>query len=109
MRGGNSLEKLLREGEEILNDLFECGLESVLDETMRRIELISEECENRGLHQGAEDFRQLESLLRKKTHVMNFDLEPVIHIMRRISRYISLCKEHVTYDNAIMHMKGAEE
>ena len=45
------MEKLLRDGEEILNDLFECGLESVLDETMRRIELISEECENRGLHQ----------------------------------------------------------
>ena len=100
------MDELLREGEEILNDLFESGLESVLDETMRRINIVCEECENRGLHQGAEDFRQLENLLRNKPHEMNFDLEPVIHIMWRLSRYISLCKERVTYDNAIMHMKG---
>ena len=100
------MDELLREGEEILNDLFESGLESVLDETMRRINVICEECENRGLHQGAEDFRLLENLLRNKPHEMNFDLEPVIHIMWRLSRYISLCKEHVTYDNAIKHMKG---
>lgn len=102
------MDELLREGEEILNDLFESGLESVLDETMRRINIVCEEYENRGLHQGAEDFRQLEKLLRNKSHEMNFDLEPVIHTMWRLSKYISLCKEHVTYDNAIMNMKGEE-
>ena len=102
------MNELLREAEGILNDLFESGLESVLDETMRRIIIVYEECENRGLHQGAEDFRQLEKLLRKKPHEMNFDLEPVIHMMWRLSKYISVCKEHVTYDNAIMYMKGEE-
>ena len=108
MKGASKVIGLLNEAEEILNDLFESGLESVLDETIKRITIVSEECENRGLHQGAEDFKQLEQILRNKSHEMKFDLEPVIHIMWRLSKYISLCKEHVTYDDAIVHMKGEE-
>ena len=102
------MNELLKEAEAILNDLFECGLESVLEETIRRINMAGEECENRGLHQGAEDFKKLEELLRNKPHEMKFDPEPVMNIMWRLSEYISLCKEHVTYDNAINHMKGEE-
>lgn len=102
------MDELLNEAEAVLNDLFECGLESVLEETMRRINIAGEECENRGLHQGAEDFKRLEELLRNKSHEMKFDIESVMNIMWRLSEYISFCKEHVTYDNAINHMKGRE-
>lgn len=101
--------ELLNEAQEILNDLFESGLESVLDETIKRMIIIGEEFENRGLHQGAEDFKQLEHLLRKKSHEMKFDLELIIKMIWRLSKYISLCKEHVTYDDAILHMKGEEK
>lgn len=108
MKGANRVNELLKEAEAILNDLFESGLESVLDETVRRMKIAGEECENRGLHQGAEDFSKLEELLSKKPHEMKFNPEPVMNIMWRLSEYISLCKEYVTYDNAIIHMKGEE-
>ena len=103
------MEELLKEADGILNDLFESGLESVLEETMRRIKLVAEECENRGLHQGAEDFKDLEGLLQKKHHEIKFDLEPVINTMWRLSEYIGFCKEYVTYDNAMVHMKAVSE
>ena len=102
------MNELLREAEGILNDLFESGLESVLDETMRRMKIAGEECENRGLHQAAADFKKLEELLKKKQHEMKFTPEPVMNVMWRLSEYISLCKEHVTYDNAMNNMKGEE-
>lgn len=108
MKGASRLKELFREADAILNDLFESGLESVLDETMRRMKIAGEECENRGLHQAAEDFKKLEELLRKKQHEMKFTPEPVMNIMWRLSEYISLCKEYVAYDNAIIHMKGEE-
>lgn len=103
------MEKLLKEADAILNDLFESGLESVLDDTVDRILAIAVECENRGLHQAAGDFEDLGKLLEKKKHEMEFNPEPVLNKMWRLSEYISLCREHIAYDNAIINMKGVEE
>lgn len=100
-----SMELFLEEVRASLTDLFQSGLHSVREETLRDLKRLSRESEYLGLSGAGEELGILEGELSKKRHQMDFDPEPALESLIRLSRYLELCLRRTAYDRALGKME----
>lgn len=93
----------------LLTDLFTGGLLSGSEETAAAFWQWSEDGERLGLHQAAKELRQIGGCLQEKRHHMEFSPEPAIAAIERLWRYLTACREKLSYDEAALRMGLAED
>ena len=86
----------------LLTDLFTGGLLSGSDERGTALRQLCEEGERLGLHQAAEELRQIEGYLQQKRHCMEFSPEPMVEAIARLWRYLTACREKLSYDKTVI-------
>lgn len=95
----------LTQADQALADLFQSGLDSVLDENIERIARIGCECEEMGLHFAGKTLKDMQKMLRAKRHRMNFCTEEILHIWAKLVRYLGYCREIIARDSAFLAME----
>ncbi len=88
----------------LLTDLFTGGLLSGSDERGTALRQLCEVGERLGLHQAAEELRQIEGYLQQKRHCMEFSPEPMVEAIARLWRYLTACREKLSYDKTVLVM-----
>lgn len=99
----------MEEAEQLLADLFQSGLDSVLEETLRGLVQLGREGEQIGLHLAGTKFAGMAEALRAKRHRMDFQPEPVLRDWSELMDYIGICKELTAEDSAGIAMKEEKE
>lgn len=102
------MESFLGEIREALGDLFQSGLNSLQEETLKNLGRLAGEGGTLGLHRAEEDLGFLEKTLGNKRHQMEFDPEPVLETWVRVMDYVKLCLEKVSQDRAVWEMNHYE-
>ena len=102
------MESFLGEIREALGDLFQSGLNSLQEETLKNLGRMAGEGGTLGLHRAEEDLGFLEKTLGNKRHQMEFDPEPVLETWVRVMDYVKLCLEKVSQDRAVWEMNHYE-
>ena len=98
------MESFLGEIREALGDLFQSGLNSSQEETLKNLGRLAGEGGTLGLHRAEEDLGFLEKTLGNKRHQMEFDPEPVLETWVRVMDYVKLCLEKVSLDRSVWEM-----
>ncbi|MDO5407058.1 MAG: hypothetical protein Q4F28_07000 [Eubacteriales bacterium] len=96
---------------QVLSDLLQSGLDSVLEETVQGIVRLAAEGEALGLHLAGEKLGSLAEALCQKRHRMSFDPEPVMKLWTELEAYLEVCEELTARDMAqvLMEQKMREE
>lgn len=98
------MKQFLEEIQEALGDLFQSGLNSVLEETLGNLERLAEESSSLGLHRAGSDLAFLKKALSEKRHQMEFDPKPVLEVWVQLTDYVRICLEKVSLDQALLDM-----
>ncbi len=104
------MEQFLKEIREVLNGLFQSGLDSAREETLLSINRLAEESEELGLHGAAGELACLKQVFEGKRHRAEFDPEPAFYAWIRLIAYLRYCENKVSMDQALIKMEeGVQE
>lgn len=99
-----TLSRYMNETFGLLTDLFTGGLLSGSEETEKALLRQSEDGERLGLHRAAGELKKIGGYLQEKRHCMEFSPEPTVFAVMRLWRYLTACKEKLSYDEAAVGM-----
>lgn len=99
----------LNQVEQILSDLFQSGLDSVLEETVQGMVQLGKEGESLGLHLAGEKLTAMAEALQTKRHQMCFSPEEVVSTWAVLEEYLTDCRELIARDTAYLAMKPEDE
>lgn len=97
--------RYLEDVNQVLSDLFQSGLDSVLSETQQEIARLGREGEELGLHLAGEKLTGIGAALQAKRHQMCFSIEEILAIWSELARYLRICKEQTDRDTAQLVME----
>ncbi len=100
-----SMELFLGEIRQVSGDLFQSGLSSVREETLKELKRLAGESETLGLHGAGAQLSFLERELSGKRHRMEFEAEPILESWACLKTYAGLCKEKIDCDRALAEME----
>ena len=90
------MRTLLDQMQRALTDLMQMGLATAGPDTAKRLEALSEQCENTGLHTGAALYAEIARLLSARSHTMDKTDLPLTAAICRAEHYITLCRIRMT-------------
>lgn len=98
----------LSEAEQALADLYQSGLDSVLEETVNSLNRLGTEGEELGLHLAGKKLRGMAEALQEKRHRMGFDPMPLLKEWAELVDYLNTCRELTAQDTVRLAMEPKE-
>lgn len=98
------MEQQLQQMIEILEDIFQCGLNSISGDLLLRIKKQSAECEQWGLHKGGELLLAIYQKLEQRRHQSEFNMDEVLMLLADLNLYIEYCNEKLEYELVLNNM-----
>ena len=105
----NSIGQYCQEVVSLLADLLVCGFSSVQDNVLATLSLLAEDGRRMGLSLAGEELTSIRNMLRNRRHQMEFQVDPVIEAMERLARYLMVCEEKISFDQARCAMRPDED
>ncbi|EKQ56094.1 MULTISPECIES: hypothetical protein [unclassified Clostridium] len=92
MENNESLKTVIEDIEGLLDGILLSGVSVTLDGTLREMNRLAVSCDKLGLKEGASMLFNLEEILKKKRHTLNFDVDEVVRSLAVLGSYVSLVK-----------------
>lgn len=93
-----AVEEILDQIGELLMELFQSGLSTIYDSTLREIKECSQKTEKIGLTALSGYLSRFWELLEQSRHQMSGDVGEILGLYQQIDQYIMICKEQIQID-----------
>ena len=104
-----TMEQYRQEAARTLSDLLVSGLSSVQEEVLSAMSLLAEDGRRLGLTFAGDEFFAIKEMLDNRRHQTDFQPEPVMDVMTRLTRYLLVCRQKLSYDMARLAMEPEED